>query len=198
MSPNRPQSDPDALQGAVAKARQGNPEAFETVVRACEGSLRTWLATICPPGVDSDEIAQQSFIVAYTRLDHYELGTNFQAWLFTIAKFELRTEMTRLRRLTDYHQRFAPDLLRRELERRSEASPTIASEKMQYLQRCKSNLSEHLRQYLTWRYEEQVPLEEMASRSGRSVAAIKKQLWKIRQVLHECVQRQLLANGDNV
>ena len=106
--------------------------------------------------------------------------------------------MTRLRRLTDYHQRFAPDLLRRELERRSEASPTIASEKMQYLQRCKSNLSEHLRQYLTWRYEEQVPLEEMASRSGRSVAAIKKQLWKIRQVLHECVQRQLLANGDNV
>ncbi|MDG2013414.1 MAG: sigma-70 family RNA polymerase sigma factor [Pirellulaceae bacterium] len=197
MSQHRSKHDHDALNCAIAKAREGNPEAFETVVRQCEKPLRAWLATICPPGIESDEIAQQSFIVAYTRLDHYQLGTNFKAWLFTIAKFELRTEITRLRRVADYHTKYAPDLMRRELERRSELSPNTASEKIQHLQKCKSNLGENLRQYLTWRYEEQVPLEEMASRSGRSVTAIKKQLWKIRQLLHECVQRQLLANGDN-
>ena len=113
------------LDDAIRSVRNGNTAAFEIVVRQLERPLRVWLATHAPPGVDVDEVAQHSFIAAFTRLSDYKLGTNFAAWLFTIARFHLKTEVSRLRRVVDYHVRYAPDLLQRELERRSSEPPEL-------------------------------------------------------------------------
>lgn len=182
----------DDLENSIRSARKGNPRAFEPVVLRFEKPLRGWLATQAPPGVDVDDIAQRSFIAAYSRLSEYEPGTNFSAWLFTIAKFQLRTETTRLRRIADYHTRYAPDLLLRELERREEKdTPEEIAERLDHLKTCLSKLDANLKQFLTWRYEEEISLEEMASRSGRSVAAVKKVLWKLRRSLHTCILTQM-------
>lgn len=184
------------LDDAIRSVRGGNTAAFEVVVRQLERPLRAWLATHAPPGVDADEVAQRSFVVAFTRLRDYELGTNFPAWLFTIARFHLKTELTRLRRVADYHVRYAPDLLQRELERRSLEPPELEDRRLRHLQTCLGGLGEHLRRFITWRYAEEIPLEEMAARSGRSVAAVKKQLWKLRRKLHECIQARMAAEGE--
>jgi RNA polymerase sigma-70 factor (ECF subfamily) len=142
-----------------------------------------------------DEVAQRSFVAAFTRLGDYELGTNFSAWLFTIARYHLKTEVSRLRRVADYHVRYAPDLLRRELERRGSEPPELQEARLEHLQTCVGNLGEHLLELITWRYVEEIPLEEMAGRSGRSVAAIKKQLWKLRRNLHACVEARMAVEG---
>jgi len=176
--------------------RGGNTAAFEVVVRRFERPLRAWLATHAPPGVDVDEVAQQSFLAAFARLSDYEAGTNFTAWLFTIARFHLKTEVSRLRRVADYHVRHAPALLQRELERRSSEPPEIQQMRLEHLQTCLGGLGEHLHRFITWRYVEEIPLEEMAARSGRSVAAVKKQLWKLRRKLHECVEARMTAEGE--
>jgi len=170
--------------------------AFETVVRRLERPLRAWLAAQAPPGVDVDEVAQRSFVAAFTRLDDYELGTNFAAWLFTIARFCLKTEVSRLRRVADYHARYAPDLLQRELERRGSEPPELQQARLDHLQTCLGGLGEHLRRFITWRYVEEIPLDEMAARSGRSVAAVKKQLWQLRRKLHECVRARMATEGE--
>ena len=175
------------LESLIQLASHGNPKAFEPIVRAFERKLRAWLATVSPPGVDVDEIAQRAFITAYTKLSEFEQGTNFSAWLFTIARYQLRTETTRLRRIADYHTRYVPDLLLQELERRESGPPEVVSEKLEYLKQCLSKLGEHMQKFLVWRYDEEIPLEEMAKRSGRSVGAIKKQLWKLRQKLQDCI-----------
>lgn len=179
------------LEHHIQRARHGNHGAFEAIVRRFERPLRAWLATHAPPGVDVDEIAQGSFITVFSRLPDFEPGTNFAAWLFTVARFQLRTETTRLRRIADYHTRYAPDLLLRELERRDSDPPEEVMEKLEHLRTCMASLGENLRQFLVWRYEEEIPLEEMARRSGRSVGAIKKQLWKLRQQLQECISTRM-------
>jgi len=158
--------------------------------------MRGWLAAQAPPGVDVDEIAQRSFVAAYTRLSEYEAGTNFSAWLFTIARLQLRTEITRLRRIADYHARYAPDLLQRELERRSEQPSEIWTARVEHLRVCLESLSEHVQQFVRWRYFEEIPLKEMAARSERSVAAVKKQLWIVRQKLLQCVEARMAAEGS--
>jgi len=38
----------------------------------------------------------------------------------------------------------------------------------------------------------------MAARTGRSVAAIKKQLWLLRQKLQQCIEGKLAAEGGVV
>jgi len=167
-------------------------QAFAAVVRRFERPLRAWLAAHAPPGVDVDEVAQTTFIAAYSRLDDYAPGTNFAAWLFTIARYQLKTETTRLRRIADYRSRYAPDLLARELDRRSD-EPAADDEQLGFLRECLEAVDDRRRRFLTWRYDEAIPLAEMAERSGRSVMAVKKQLWLLRRQLQECIEGKVAA-----
>lgn len=190
--------DNSQLEDAICRTREGETSAFEIVVRRFETSLRAWLAAHVPPGIDVDEVAQRTFVAAFTRLGDYAPGTRFDSWLFTIARYQLKTEATRLRRVADYHARYAPDLLQRELARRSSESPELVVDRLDHLKTCVDSLGEHLRRFITWRYDEEVPLEEMSVRSGRSVAAVKKQLWLIRQKLQHCVENRMAAADGNV
>jgi RNA polymerase sigma-70 factor (ECF subfamily) len=179
----------------IRRARAGDMAAFEEIVRRFERPVRAWVATHCPPGGDSDEVAQRTFIAAFTRLGEFEEGTNFPAWLFTIARYQLMTEATRLRRLADYQSRYAPDLLDRELERRASEAPWGMTARLAHLVTCLEALGESGRQFVEWRYTEQISLQEMGERAGRSLAAVKKQLWLLRQKLQECIERKLAAEN---
>ena len=189
-------SNDSTIDGAIRRVRDGETAAFEVVVRRYERPLRAWLAVQTPPGVDVDEVAQQTFVAAFTRLSEYELRTDFAAWLFTIARFQLKTETTRLRRVADYHARYGPDLLQRQLERRGTERPELALVRLDHLRKCLGMLGDHLRRFITWRYEEAIPLDEMAARSGRSVAAVKKKLWQLRRKLHDCVESRTASEGE--
>ncbi len=190
MNPIPPAADDAPLEAAIRQVRGGDVQAFAAVVRRFERPLRAWLAAHAPPGVDVDEVAQTTFIAAYSRLDDYAPGTNFAAWLFTIARYQLKTETTRLRRIADYRSRYAPDLLARELDRRSD-EPTADDAQLGFLRECLEAVDDRRRRFLTWRYDEAIPLAEMAERSGRSVMAVKKQLWLLRRQLQECIEGKL-------
>jgi len=190
MNPIPPAADDAPLEAAIRQVRGGDVQAFTAVVRRFERPLRAWLAAHAPPGVDVDEVAQTTFIAAYSRLDDYAPGTNFAAWLFTIARYQLKTETTRLRRIADYRSRYAPDLLARELDRRSD-EPAADDTQLGFLRECLEAVDDRRRRFLTWRYDEAIPLAEMAERSGRSVMAVKKQLWLLRRQLQECIEGKL-------
>ncbi len=190
MNPIPPAADDAPLEAAIRQVRGGDVQAFAAVVRRFERPLRAWLAAHAPPGADVDEVAQTTFIAAYSRLDDYAPGTNFAAWLFTIARYQLKTETTRLRRIADYRSRYAPDLLARELDRRSD-EPAADDTQLGFLRECLEAVDDRRRRFLTWRYDEAIPLAEMAERSGRSVMAVKKQLWLLRRQLQECIEGKL-------
>ena len=185
------------IDDCLRRVRAGETAAFEPVVRRFQRPLRAWLAMRAPPGVDADDVAQQALVLAFTRLSEFQLGTDFAAWLFTIAAFQLRGETTRLRRVADYHSRYAPEIFAQALDSRSAESPALAEARLDSLRECVQSLTEPLRRYLAWRYDEGIPLEEKAVRSGRSVAAVKKQLWSLRQSLKLCVERRIaMAEGS--
>lgn len=183
---------------AIRRVLAGDSGRFEEIIRRLERPLRAWLATHASPAVDVDEVAQRAFVIAFKKLDTFEIGTDFPAWLFTIARYQLMTELTRLRRVADYHARFAPELLERELERRCQEPAEADREKLDHLKKCVASLGENLRRYVSWRYDEEISLEEMANRTGRSVGAIKKQLWQIRRKLQQCIEERMKAEGNAV
>ena len=195
MNQSSPRNE-SSIEEAVRRTLAGDVSAFEEVVRQFERPLRVWLATQAPPAIDIDDVAQRTLIVAFSQLGKYQLGTNFAAWLFTIARYQLKSELTRIRRIADYHTRFAPELLQRELERRSNSTPELQELRLTQLQRCVKPLSEQENRFVVWRYNESMPLDQIASQSGRSVAAVKKQLWKIRRRLQDCVERRMASAGE--
>ena len=173
-------------------AKLGDTHALGEIVRFHQRPVRGWIVSHCPPGGDADEVAQKSFLAAFNRIEEFEVGTSFRAWLFTIARYQLMTESTRLRRIADYHSRFAPELLNRELDRRAGHEPDEwAQERLGHLRECMDCLHERSKQLVDWRYREEIPLAEMAERTGRSVAAMKKQLWLARRALQECIEKKI-------
>lgn len=192
MDPTLHPSD-ELVDDVYRRAQAGDMRAVEVVVGHYQRRLRAWVAAHCPIGGDADEVAQRTFVAAITRIAEFEIGTSFSAWLFTIARYQLMTEATRLRRLADYHSRIAPDLLARELERRSQQPDEQTLERLQHLKGCLAALGESSRQLIEWRYAAEISLEEMAARTGRTSGALKKQLWVLRRKLQECIEGKLAA-----
>src|SRR5579863_8367788 len=141
-----------SLDEHLKRAQGGNPEAFEPVIRAYEAPIRAWAVQYCPPGGDPDDVAQRTFIAAYKGLSRFKVGTDFQAWLFTIARFQMKDEITRLRRRTDYHQRLVLRTLETGLEARSDAAPD-ADTRLAILRRCMETLDDRNRNLLAQRYD---------------------------------------------
>ncbi len=184
--------DPAATDALVRQAQAGDGEAFGALVRAFEWPVRAWITARCPVGADADEVAQTTFVEAFRNLGRYQVGSDFRAWLFTIARYQVMSELTRLRRLADYHERYFPHALWQELERRAvNLEDGHDDERLTALRGCLAKLDDKARALLASRYSDETPVEEIAERTGRSVGAIKKHLFVLREQLHECLTRKL-------
>lgn len=176
------------LETQIRRVRKGDPAGFEAVLRAFEWPVRTWIVAHCPPGGDADDVAQRTFIEAFKNIGVYREGSDFRGWLFSIARYQLLAETTRLRRIADYHRRYAPVALAEELERRAETGAD--AERLDRLRDCLGGLNPQARDILGQRYRDGLPLDEISRRSGRTVGALKKYLFTLRARLHECIARK--------
>lgn len=181
-----------SLDEQLQRVQKGDLDAFEGVVRAFEGPLRAWCVVHCPPGGDADDVAQRVFIEAYRGLSGFRPGSDFRAWIFTIARYQMLAESTRLRRLADYHSRLAPRLLVETIGRRAETDDQ-ADRRLGHLRSCLQGMEAPIRTLLAQRYDEGLPLEEIARKADRSVGAVKKQLHLLRAKLLDCVRSKLAA-----
>src|SRR5258708_32186861 len=86
------------IEKAIARVREGSVDDYEFVVRAFQGRLRGMVANSCPPGLDPDEIAHLAFVEAFRKIDGYQPGTRFFAWICTIARLILLSELRKMRR----------------------------------------------------------------------------------------------------
>lgn len=183
------------LECAVAAVLAGDADAFAAVVACFQRPIRSYVVARCPPGGDADEIAQTVFVDAFRRLEEYEPGTDLKAWLFAIARFKLMGEATRLRRQADYHSRYVPHALGRELDRRLEEFPAAEPRRLRQLQACLEQLDAAARGLLDLRYADALSLEEISERTGRTAAGVKKRLYVLRRRLHACIDRRLAGEA---
>jgi len=67
----------------------GDKDKFRTLVREYGLLVRGYLASRVYHLEDAEDLAQESFLIAFSKLSSYEIGTNFRAWLLSIAKYQL-------------------------------------------------------------------------------------------------------------
>lgn len=78
-----PQRDPDA--DLVSAARAGDARAFDALVCRHEGALLRFLRARLCPGVDPYDVAQETFVAAWSKLGEFRGHCRFKTWLFGIA-----------------------------------------------------------------------------------------------------------------
>lgn len=185
--------EPDSLNEIgiwVESAKAGDASGFRRIVEAMLPILRSYVAARSLPGMDVDEIIQQVFIEAYKSIGEYREGTDFRAWLTTIARYRTLMEATRLRRQADYHSRFVPVAIAREMERRL-TDEEAEDDRLLFLRECLKHVKASSRELLRCRYEDNLSMNDIATVLNRTAGAVRKELCHVRKQLHECIDRKM-------
>ena len=173
-----------------------NPEKDESqfvgLLTEHQLSLRQYVRSLLPGDPAAVDVAQQANAKIWEKRAQFELGTNFKAWAFSVARFEVlnyRKEQARDARLTfseDLEATFASELASRQdnLQSRHEA-----------LQLCLTKLKSADRDLILHRYRDRATLAEYAQRVGRSLGGLKVTLHRLRNRLSDCIHRCLGEGG---
>jgi len=78
-------ADADGEQDWVMQSRNGNPAAFESLVRRHQHMIHSLTYRMTGSLADAEDLAQETFIRAYRQLDTYQSASKFSTWLYRIA-----------------------------------------------------------------------------------------------------------------
>ncbi|MFN3515000.1 MAG: RNA polymerase sigma factor [Phenylobacterium sp.] len=90
-----PQAVDEAL---VRDARAGSAAAFARLVDRHQQALRAFLRRACGDWALADDLAQETFLLAWERLDRLRPGANVRAWLCGVGYNKCLTELRSRRR----------------------------------------------------------------------------------------------------
>jgi RNA polymerase sigma-70 factor, ECF subfamily len=77
--------DTDAEQRWVLQSRNGDPAAFESLIRAHQRMIHALTYRMTGSLADAEDLAQETFIRAHQQLDSYQGAAKFSSWLYRIA-----------------------------------------------------------------------------------------------------------------
>ena len=150
-----------------------------------EGVIRAFVRALQPSLPDADDIMQETFLTISRKAETYELGTNFVAWAFSIARLKALENIRQRKRATVLSEAAIVAL--------TEGSPSLdmMTEREQALEQCVEQLNPKMRTLLWRRYSTRQSSEEMASETGMTSIAVRVALTKARAFLRNCVGAKL-------
>jgi RNA polymerase sigma-70 factor len=172
-------------------------ELFEILVREHEGRLRAFLQALVRDPVATEDLVQESFLVAWKNLDRYDREQPFGPWVRGIGR---RLSMAHFRKSGRDKHEFVDeqtvDALS-QLHDEFDLHPgDTLDEKLSSLRACLERLPEHQARVLTLHYNEDLDCQAIAETVGRSREAVKKLLQRARAWLGSCIEQRLAAVGD--
>jgi len=163
------------------------PEQFVQQLTAHQTRLRAFIHTLIPDWHSAEDVLQETNTVLWRKADEYEPGTNFHAWTFAIAHNQAR--LARLRHGRDRHHFDEP--LAEQLASDASAQLVDLDARRHALSQCFDKLADDQRDLLRRRYTANESVAEIAQQLGRPVGSIRQTMYRIRQMLADCINRTL-------
>ena len=162
-------------------------QQFMRLFLESERELLRYVIALVPNVSDARDVVQETAVALWHAREKYDQAKPFVPWACRFAlneaRMHLRTE-SRRRRLIDEDVAALLD------ERRVEVASSL-DVRREHLRDCLSRLPEEQRRLVRGYYFDEESIEALAGRFGRGVEAIYKSLQRIRQALHQCIERKL-------
>jgi len=162
-------------------------ERLTRLWREAEPSVQAYVFAAVRSVQDAEDVVQQVALTVARRFDEYDGARPFVAWALWLAKS----------RVIDHYRRqereklvFSEALLEQLAEALVQRQPQ-RSARQEALERCIEKLPAKSRQLLELRYEEDASMERVAEAVQSTAASVRVLLFRIRNLLAECVQSQL-------
>ncbi len=201
-----PQNDEQAL---IRTARRGNLEAFNALVLHYQDSVYTLAYRIMGESHSAADVAQETFILAYRRLDSYR-GGNFRSWLLRIATNTAYDELRRRKRrpATSFEELPGSDTDDGPPLSGDTPNPELVvqqGELQRAIQNCINALGDDQRLVLVLSDVEGLSYQEIADHLDVQLGTVKSRLSRARASVRHCLQAvqellpsayRLIGNAD--
>ena len=161
---------------------------FIGLLTGSQRKLYAFILSLVRNPSDADDILQEANLVMWRKWQDFQPGTNFEAWAFTVARFQVmafrkRQQRSRLHfddELVELLAIDAADVLGEEHDPRRLA-----------LSSCLQKLKPDHRKLVARRYEPGGCVNDMAAEQGRTPKAVSEMLRRIRKTLMTCIETSL-------
>ncbi|HLY11095.1 MAG TPA: sigma-70 family RNA polymerase sigma factor [Planctomycetota bacterium] len=174
----------------IRNAQNGDREAYGQLVALYQARLRAFVARYVTRPDDVFDIVQEGFIDAMQHLDRFDPAKDFGPWLRAIC----RNRMLNHFRSAKVRQTAAAALVDEALQSTwgaMEDDLEEGVERVAALRRCIDKLEKTQRELVEQRYRQEIPLNDLARKVGRSAAALSMALFRIRAALEKCMEQHL-------
>lgn len=168
----------------------GDVDRFHEIVKTCEPKVRSVIAAMCPDPNTVPDLTQEVFIVAYRRLGAYAPGTNFIAWIRTIARNVAQNERRRWYRRQEAREHYQVEAERILEENIDAFVESLPEETIDALRDCVGGLGGRTRELVDGYYYGGCSLKSIAGILNLKSSAAKVALHRARQALGKCLKRK--------
>ena len=166
-------------------------EQYQELYTQHQRRLFLYINAMLPCAADADEVFQETNIIIWKKFDQFEIGTDFLAWAYRIAYFQVRDYRRRAwRRRTC----FSPELIE-QLADRVQEEEELLEDRRTALKDCRKNLNEADRELLNQCYAPGAKIQKIAAASSRKTTSIYRSLRRIRQLLMDCINAKTKQNA---
>ncbi len=162
-------------------------EAFVQQLIASQGRIYAYILSLVGDSDQADDVLQEVNLMLLRKSTEFEPGTNFIAWAFRTAFYQVQTFRNRQSR---NRLIFDDDLLML-LARDAEDDTDDMTDRRRALRRCMLLLSSAQQDLLHRRYTAGASARTIARQLGRPAGSIHQTLYRLRLVLMKCIEDKL-------
>lgn len=201
-SPTAPSAfDETAL---VARAREGDAQAFTALVNQYERRIYRLAKHITQNDEDAEDVLQETFLKAFEHLNTFQGNSKFYTWIVRIAVNEALMKLRKRKGdrtvPLDEPVDTGEEMVAREIAVWEDNPEQRYSreEMQQILDSAVQSLKPDFRTVFILRDIEELSTEETAEALGISIPAVKSRLLRARLALREKLTRQFKRKGEDV
>jgi RNA polymerase sigma-70 factor (ECF subfamily) len=157
--------------------------------------LRAFIRSFVNQPSDAEDVLQEVGITVLEIQDALKDERNFGAWARSIARNHVLRYWRTRRRSRETPTASYFDVVE-QVYARADDEPAHWKARYAALNECLSRMDGESRDLLAMRYAHELTSDAIAARQGRSAAAVRKTLERLRVALHKCVERRLRSEGE--
>ena len=178
----------------VGRIRGGDRDSFGELVQRYQGRLFGLVLMMVRRRDAAEDVAQEAFVRAFTRLDQYDRSRPFYPWLATIAvrlaqnwlRHHTRSAVREGGSLDDWEEPAAP----------ADQAASFADERRRQLWETVATLSSGERTVVMLHYRDEMPVGDIARVLGVTSGTVKTLLFRARRHLRERLELSPLRGEE--
>jgi len=189
----------------VARSREGDAVAFEAIMRRYNRRLYRLARSLLRDESEAEDVVQETFVIAYTKLDTFRGPEGFGAWLSRIAANEALGRLRQRARTRSLDGPVGSEpidldalLARRSSEQRDPEAIAATGELRRLIEQAIDALPEHFRAVFVLRAVEGMGVAETAIALGLKPETVKTRFHRARGLLRRWLSRRVQISLSGV